>query len=159
MEAITPDDPRDPHHTPLALAVWLASAVGVLAGGLLHLKIWNSDYRTEELLPSEVPGSWVVKTGFPINAVVSVVVAAAIAACAFGLIRVIRPYILPIALAVEVASIGALIASRQSSIFDWSEKGYDGDAKLVLVVEIVTIVLLIAAAVLPTILRRRSAAS
>lgn len=158
MEALTPDDPRDPHRTPLALGVWLVSAIGVLAGGLLHLKIWDSDYRD---LPSDagIPGAWVVKTGFPINTAVSVLVAAAVAVCAFGLLRVIRPYLIPVALAVEVASIGALVASRQSSIFGWAEKGYDSQAKQVLLVEIVTVVLLVGAAVLPTLLRRRQPSS
>lgn len=155
MEAITPDDPRDPHHEPVALAAWLASAVGVLAGGLLHLKIWNSDYR---MLPGGgvIPGVWVVKTGFPVNAAVSVLVAVGLALTAFGLVSVIRRFVIPVALAVEVGSVGALVASRQSSIFDWTEKGYTGDAKLVLIVELVTIVLLVGAAMLPTLLRRRA---
>lgn len=152
---MTPDDPRDPHHTPLALVAWLAAAVGVLAGGLLHLKIWNSDYRT---LPGGgvIPGAWVVKVGFPINAAVSVLVAVAVGLTAFGLVAAIRRFVIPVALAVEVASIAALVASRQSSIFSWTEKGYDTHAKQVLVVELVTVVLLVAAAVLPTALRRRS---
>jgi hypothetical protein len=158
MDAITPEDPRDPHHTPLALVAWLASAVGVLAGGLLHLKIWNSDYR---MLPGGgvIPGVWVVKVGFPINAGVSVLVAVALAVCAFGLVPAIRRFVIPVALAVEVASLGALIASRQSSIFKWTEKGYDSHAKEVLAVEIVTVLLLIAAAVLPTVLGRGRSAN
>jgi hypothetical protein len=158
MEAITPVDPRNPHHTPLALAVWLASAVGVLAGGLIHLQIWNSTYRA---LPGGgvIPGVWVVKVGFPINTAVSVLVAIALALCAFGMVPVIRRFVIPIALALEVSSLGALIASRQASIFKWTEKGYDSNAKEVLVIEIVTVVLLVAAAVLPTLLGRRGSSA
>lgn len=156
MEAILPEDPTDPHRTVVGTGLWVASAVFVLAGGVLHLLIWNETYKD---LPSAVPGRWVVQTGFPINAAASVIVAAALVAVAFGALRTIRPYVVPAALALAVASLAALIQSRRGEFFNWSENGWDTDAKRVLVVEIIAVVLLIAAAVAPALLNRRQTAN
>lgn len=118
--------------------------------------MWNSDYRD---LPKEVPGAWVVRDGFPISAAVSVVMAVALTVTAFGMLSALRRFVIPLALALEAGSLAALVLSRSSSIFSWSEKGWDSNAEQILVVEIVAVVLLVAAAVLPTLLRRRSGVS
>ena len=154
MEAIRPDDPTDPHRTVVGTALWVLSGVAVLAGGLLHLKIWNDQYKD---LPSAVPGRNVVKLGFPVNAAASLIVALALVAVALGAVAVIRRYVVPVALALEVASLAALIQSRRGTFFDWSEKGWSSNAKQVLIVEIVATVLLVAAAFLPAFLKRRQA--
>ena len=120
-----------------------AGAVAVAAGGALHLKIWDQDYR--DLPEGAIPGLWVVQTGFPINAAVSVVVAAAMLAVALGAVARGRHVVLATALAVQIGSIVALVASRGPGIFGWSEKGYDGGADTILVVEIVAVVLILAA--------------
>ncbi|MGI8757611.1 MAG: hypothetical protein ACR2MB_17495 [Acidimicrobiales bacterium] len=153
MDAIRPEDPTDPHRTILGTAGWVLAALAVLAGGLLHLKIWNSDYRD---LPKEVPGWWVVKVGFPVNAASSVVIALALALVAFGAVVALRRFIVPAALALEVGSIAALVQSRRGTIFRWSEKGWTTNAKQVLIVEIVGTVLLVIAAMLPAYLKRRA---
>ena len=127
---------------PVLVGLSIASALGTLAGGLLHLKVWNSDYK--DLPDGRIPGLWVVKTGFPINAVISVVVAAAVVAVAFGLLAAIRRLAAPAALLVQLGSILALVLSRGSGTFGWSEKGYEGDAKQILAVEVATSVLLVA---------------
>ena len=138
MPSATSSTTRDP----VMLGLSIASAVGVLAGGLLHLKVWDSDYR--DLPDGRIPGLWVVKTGFPLNAAASVVVAGLVVAVALGALPAIRRLAAPAALLVELGSIIALVMSRGSGIFDWTEKGYEGDAKQILVVEIVSSVLLVA---------------
>jgi len=113
----------------------LLGALAVLAGGLLHVKIWNSDYRGSAL-PSSFPGAWVVKDGFPAQAAVSVVVVVL-------LLVVRRPIIWVLALLVELGSILALVLSRQASIFGWKEPVWNSNAKEVLVVEVVAVAALI----------------
>jgi len=110
----------------------LFGALAVLAGGLLHLKIWNSDYRGSALPASAVPGTWVVKVGFPAQAAVSVGVV-------ILLLLVRRPIIWVLALLVELGSILALVLSRQASIFGWKDAVWNSNAKQVLVVEVLAV--------------------
>ncbi len=132
----------------------LAGAVAVALGGILHLRTWNSDYRT--IPDGAVPGLWVVKTGFPLNAAVSIVLAALLVAIAFRALGAFRLPILGAALLVQVGSIAAMVASRGPGIFGWKEAGYEGDAIQILVVEVVGCVLLIAALLLELADRRRN---
>lgn len=120
-----------------------AGALAVVAGGALHLRIWDQDYR--DLPEGAIPGLWVVQTGFPVNAAVSVVVAAAMFAVALGALARGRVVVLATALAVQIGSTVALVASRGPGIFGWTEKGYSGDAGSILVLEIVAVVLIVAA--------------
>ena len=114
-------------------ALRLLGALAVLAGGLLHLKIWNSTYK--DIPSGSVPGVWVVKTGFPVQVAVSLVVA--------GLIVFLRrPLAWLAGILVEIGSVGALVLSRQASIFGWKEPDWSGDAKQVLAVELAAVVLL-----------------
>ena len=123
------------------MLVRILAAVAVAAGGLLHLQIWSSDYQD---LPSEVPGAWVVKQGFPANVAASALIALALLLTAFGVLTVVRTWSALAALAVEVGSIGALVLSRGPGFFGWTEKGYDGDAKKVLIVEVIAVLLAVA---------------
>lgn len=145
-------EPTTPPSTALAAdgrlrrAVIGAAGLAVLAGGLLHLNTWNSDYR--EIPDGVVPGLWVVKVGFPVNTLASVLLAAGLIAVAFGALSRIRLVVLGAALALQVGSIAALIVSRGPGIFGWSEKGWEGDAVQILIVEVVAAALLVAAFVL-----------
>jgi hypothetical protein len=107
--------------------------LAVLASGLLHLKIWNSKYRS---IPSHaVPGVWVVKDGFPAQAAVCVVLVL--------LLLFMRKQIVWVgAILVMLGSILALVLSHQASIFGWQDHIWDSDAKEVIVVEVVAVIAL-----------------
>ncbi|MGI8710926.1 MAG: hypothetical protein ACR2LA_08050 [Acidimicrobiales bacterium] len=152
MDAIRPEDPTDPHRTAVGTVLWLLAAGAVLVGGVLHALIWNRKYRD---LPSVVPGRWVVQVGFPVNVGASVIVAAALAAVAFGALAAVRRFVIPVALLLEVASLLALIESRRGSFFQWTEREWDADAKEVLVVEVLAVLALGAAAFVPAFMARR----
>ena len=117
------------------------AAIGVAAGGVLHLQIWRSDYKP--IPDGAVPGLWVVKKGFPINAGVSFVVALVLLAFAFGFVVRVGRLGLLAAVGVEAGSIAALVLSREASIFGWKEPDWSSDAKKVIVVEIASVVLAI----------------
>ncbi len=137
----TPTSSSSSRFTPVTAVAGL-SALGVLYGGILHFQIWKSDYK--DIPDGAVPGLWVVKKGFPINAAVSVVLAIALLLFAVGVIVRLGKLAVLGAAAVELGSIIALVLSRKASIFGWKETGWDGDAKKVLVTEIVSVVLLVA---------------
>jgi hypothetical protein len=109
----------------------------VAAGGLLHLNIWNDEKKD---LPSQIPHVWVVQEGFLFNFAVSMVVAAAVVAVAFGAVPVIRRYVIPAAIAVQIGSLAALILSRRSDFLGYQDKVWDTDAKQTLWLEIATLV-------------------
>lgn len=113
-------------------ALDVLTAALVLAGGVIHFMIWRSTYRH---VPSQVPGVWVVKTGFPLDAAVSVVVAIAIVVIARRL-----PLLLLAIAVFQAVDIGFLVLSREASIFGWKEAGWNSDAKKVIVVEILALV-------------------
>lgn len=127
---------------PVDRVLHVVTAVGVAVGGGLHLQIWADSKRD---IPSQVPGVWVVQEGFLANVAISAVVAIAVVAAAFVGRAVLRRGSLVAALAVQLGSIAALVASRGSGVFGWSEKGWDADAKQVLTGEIVTAVLAVVA--------------
>ena len=56
-------------------ALILASAALIAAGGFIHLREWLETYRD---VPSEAPGAFVVRVGFPVNAGLSFVLALAL---------------------------------------------------------------------------------
>ncbi len=114
----------------------IVAAALVAVNGLLHLKIWNSDYRHT---PSAAPGAWVVKVGFPVNAALAV-------ALALALLVLIRQRLVPVAAAVFTGgSLAALILSRSRvGIFGWKESGWSSDAKMIAVVEVLSLVALAA---------------
>jgi hypothetical protein len=112
----------------------VVGAVLVLVGGVLHYLIWDEDYRS---IPDDaLPGLDVVKIGFPVNTAVSVLLAVAIVVFAR------RPIVWLAALLFEAASLVALVLSREGSVFGWKEPDWSTDAKRVLTVEVLAIVVL-----------------
>jgi hypothetical protein len=130
----------------------IVAAVFVAAGGVIHLREWLDSYRD---LPSAVPGSAVVKVGFPLNAAASALVAAALIATIFTM-RNRAIYIVGAAIAFQAASLASLIVSRTGSLFGWMEPVWTDGANQARAVEIAAILALVAAAVLSA--RRRTAA-
>jgi len=126
----------DSRLTPATIA-YLLTALGVAAGGLLHLEIWND---TKKDLPDVIPSVWVVQEGFLFNFAVSIVVAAAVVAVAFGALPLIRRYVIPAAIAVQIGSLAALIMSRRSEFLGYQDDVWDSDAKRTLWLEIATLV-------------------
>ena len=121
--------------TPLAVL----GAAGVATGGVLHLLIWNHTYRP--IPDGAVPGLWVVKDGFPVNAASSLAIAVALLLFAFAAIARLGRLALLGALGLELSSIGVLLLSKGPGIFGWKE-AWTSDAKHVIAVEIATTVVL-----------------
>lgn len=121
----------------------VVAAALVLAGGVIHYRLWNERYRH---LPGQIPGVWVVKTGFPINAAASAVLALALIAVGFGAMSRWRLPVVLAALGLELGSISFLVMSRVSAIFGWTEKGWDTAAKRALVVELLAAAALVGVA-------------
>ena len=125
--------------TPLVVA----AGVFLLAGGFVHAREWWDVYRD---LPSSVPGSAVVRIGFPIHALLSVAVAGAlgIASRRFaGLTAAVVG-----ALALQVGSLAALVATSEGTLLGWSEPGYSLAAQQALAVEAGAVVCLLGVLVL-----------
>lgn len=142
-------------HTPATIA-YLLTAFGVAAGGLLHLKIWNNQKKD---LPSQIPHVWVVQEGFLFNFAVSMVVAAAVVAVALGAVAVIRRYVIPAAIAVQIGALAALILSRRSDFLGYQDKVWDTDAKQILWLEIATLVVALIALAVDVMRNRQSNAA
>lgn len=119
----------------VASTAWrIVAAVLVLLGGLFHYQIWDSDYR--EIPDGAVDGLDVVKIGFPVNAAVSVILAVLLVVVAR------RPIVWLAALLFELASIVTLVLSREASVLGWKEPDWNADAKKVLLVEALAVVVL-----------------
>ena len=95
-----------------------------MAGGYFHLRDWMDLYRH---LPSEIPGSAVVRIGFPINVALSAAAAVGLLVSGFAF-RALLPYAVGGAIAFQVGSLAALIQSRTGTLFGWSELGWTGSA-------------------------------
>jgi len=92
----------------------------ILAAGFVHLREWLQMYRD---LPGDVPGSAVVKIGFPINVAVSVLLAGLLLVAAVRASRWLT--LLAGAAAVfEAGSLASLILSRTANVFGWTEAGW-----------------------------------
>lgn len=137
--------------TPQLLTALTAAAL-LLAGGALHLRDWLSTYRA---VPWAVPGAWVVRVGFLMNAVVALVLAVALVATAIKARR-LHPLVIAAALGMQVASLAALVLSRGQGVFGWIEAGWTTEAKQVLALEIAAIAVLATAAAMAA-LRRTGA--
>ena len=120
------------------------AAMFVVAGGFVHLREWVEIYRD---VPAQVPGSLVVRLGFPLNAAASVVIAAALAVCAARRMR-FAPQVVAAAVLFQAASLAALIATRSGSLLGWSETGWTLGASQTRAVEIGALVALAAVALL-----------
>jgi len=120
----------------------LAAAGYVAAGGYVHLREWFEQYRS---VPASVSGAAVVRVGFPINAAVSVVLAALLVAAAVRLPRLAVPAIVATA-AFQAAALALLVASRVGSVAGWSEPAWTLGAEQARAVEIGALLSLAAAA-------------
>jgi hypothetical protein len=128
---------------PAVLPLTIMSAVPLVTGGALHLRDWVRTYRA---IPWEVPGAWVVRVGFPVNAAVSAVLAGLLLAAAAGRWSWLR-FAVAGAIAFQVSSIVALVLSRQGSFLGWAEPVWTVESRQILAVELLTVLALAAAAV------------
>lgn len=126
-----------PRLTPLLVA----AAAFVAAGGYVHLREWAETYRD---VPAGTPGAAVVRIGFPVNGVVSILVAIGLVMLATGVAK--RRVVPLVALAVgfQVASLAALITTRVGSLAGWSEPVWTRGANQTRAVEIGALVCLAA---------------
>ena len=118
----------------------LAAAAYVLAGGFVHLREWLDLYR---YLPASVPGSAVVRLGFPINVALSVMAAAALVFTARASTRWAWMAVIGSVL-FQAGSLAAVIRSRMGSLLGWSELGWTRAAKQSLLVEVAALAMLVA---------------
>jgi len=125
----------------LTLLLPALAAALVAAGGALHLRDWLRTYRA---VPWEVPGAWVVRIGFPVNAAVSVVVGVVLVGAAIRFRQLLGAAI-AVAICFQLASIGALVFSRHGGVFGWVEPGWTTQARQILGSEIAAVVVLLAA--------------
>jgi hypothetical protein len=126
------------------------AAAFVLAGGYVHLREWLDTYRH---VPSGVDGSFVVKLGFPVDAVISVVLAIALVA---SVVRWPRraPIAVAAAIGFEAASLATLILTRTGSVLGWAEPIWTDGAEQTRAVEIGALLTLAVVAVLLAAARR-----
>lgn len=126
-------------HLRTARATTLAvvpAAVFILASGLVHLREWLVTYRK---VPTQVPGSAVVRVGFPINTAVSVVLAILLIVAALRASRWLTLLVAGVA-AFEASSLVTLILSRTSSVLGWSEMGWTSGAAQTRALEIAALI-------------------
>jgi len=126
--------------TPLVLV----SAAFVAAGGYIHLREWLDTYRD---VPSEAPGAFVVRVGFPLNAASSLLLAAALVATLFAARR-LQPVVIASAFLFQAASLAVLIRTRTGTVLGWTEPSWTAGASQTRAVEIAALVCLGAAALL-----------
>jgi hypothetical protein len=132
--------------------VLTAAAAFVAIGGYVHLREWLESYRH---VPAGATGSAVVRIGFPVNAVLSAVLAIALLVCAVGRRR-LAPQVVAGAALFQAGSLAVLIATRTGSVFGWAEPIWTRGATQSRAVEIGALVSLAAVATIAGIQRRRS---
>ncbi|MDX6660916.1 MAG: hypothetical protein QOJ55_1738 [Solirubrobacteraceae bacterium] len=134
----------------LTTPITLVAAALTVAGGAIHLREWLHTYRH---VPSAVPGSFVVKVGFPINAVTSVVIAVALVYAGVWA-RHLLPFALAAAAGFEAASLASLILSRVGDVLGWRETAWTPGAEQTRAVEIGALVAIALVALLLVRIRR-----
>ena len=120
----------------------LASAALIAAGGSIHLREWLETYRD---VPSEAPGAFVVRLGFPVNAGVSLVVALALVATVF-VARRFQLVAIGTAFGFQAGSLAVLIGTRVGTVLGWTEPRWTPGANQTRAVEIGALLCLAAAA-------------
>lgn len=113
-----------------------------LAGGFVHLREWFDIYRQ---VPASAPGSAIVRIGFPINAGMSLLLAAALVYCAVRPTRMGHLVVVSAAL-FQAGSLATLIATRVGTVFGWSEPVWTRGANQSRAVEIGALIALAAVA-------------
>ncbi len=142
--------PRPDDRRAISLLI-AAGAMFTIAGGYVHLREWLEAYRH---IPSAVPGSFVVREGFIVNVVMSVVASVALVATLIKRSKA-TPYVIAGAFAFQAGSLVTLLVSRTSSVFGWSERGWTLGASQTRAVEIGALLVLGLALVLDTARRHR----
>jgi hypothetical protein len=128
----------------------LAAAVFTSAGGYIHLREWLDGYRG---VPESVPGGWVVRTGFLVNAGASFLLAAALLLVAVKFQRLLIPALIA-SIGFQAGSLAVLIASRRGTVFGWSEPVWTLGANQTRAVEIGALLTLAIVGALATATRR-----
>jgi len=131
----------------IAFALRVVIGLLLLAGGAIHLHLWQSDYRR---IPSQVPGVWLVQGGFVADAVVSLL--AAVAVIALGR----HWWVLLAVLGFQLGAIAAVLISHEGTLFGWQEHIWTSGAKESIGVEIATAVALVVALVLELVPERHA---
>lgn len=111
-------------------------ALYTAAGGYVHMQEWLDGYRN---IPSGVPGSWVVRVGFPVNAAAAAIVAVALVVAAVRR-RGGVPALLA-AVGLSAGTLSMLIATRTGSVFGWAEPVWTSGANQARAVAIGALVL------------------
>lgn len=125
--------------TQLTRPLLFAAALFTLGNGYVHLDQWLNGYRN---IPSAVPGSWVVRIGFPVAAISALALAGVLIAAATKLPKLLIPALLS-TLGFQIGSLGVLIATRVGSVFGWSEPSWTPGANQARAVEIGGIVMIV----------------
>ncbi len=117
----------------------------------MHLREWLGFYRQ---LPASIPGSAVVRVGFPVTAAISAVLALLLV---FSALRGghFVPYVVGGAFLFHGASLAALVASRNGSLLGWTEATWTGAAREATLAEIAAMVSLFAALAIAVVRERR----
>ena len=122
----------------------IAAALYTVAGGYIHIREWLDGYRA---VPASAPGSAMVRIGFPLNAGLSLVLAAVLVVAAIRLPRLIVPAALA-TFAFQAASLAFLIGSRLGTVLGWTEPVWTTAAEQARAVEIGALVTLVVAVLL-----------
>lgn len=122
----------------------VAAAAFTAAGGYVHLTEWLDTYRD---IPSEAPGSWLVRIGFPVNAALSAVAAVALVLAATKLPKLLLPAVVGTFL-FQAGSLGFLIGSRTGTVLGWTEPIWTPGAEQSRALEIAAMAALVVAAAL-----------
>ncbi|HEV3401508.1 MAG TPA: hypothetical protein VG078_06760 [Acidimicrobiales bacterium] len=136
---------------PFAAPLLVAAAVCTAGGAYVHLREWLALYRH---LPATIPGSAVVRVGFPLHAVMAGGLAVLLLFCALRGGRLVR-YVVGGTLAFQFGAVAALVVSRTGSLFGWSEATWTGGATEALLTALGAIASLGAALVVGAVERRR----
>lgn len=134
----------------LSAPLLLVAAALTAWGGYVHLREWLDLYRK---LPAGIPGSAVVRVGFPVSAGISAALAVMLVLGALRGGRLER-YVVPGAFLFQALSLAALVVSRNDSLFGWSEATWSGAANAARLAEIATMVTLSAAVGTAAVARR-----
>lgn len=119
----------------------LAAAAFVAAGGYVHLREWLDGYRD---VPADASGAFVVRVGFPLNAAMSLLVAAGLVATLF-VARRFGPLVVAAAIALQTTSLAVRIGTRVGSVLGWTEPVWTRGADQARAVGLGAIVALLAA--------------
>ena len=131
----------------------LIAAAFVAAGGYVHLREWLDTYRA---VPAEAAGSFVVRIGFPVNVVISALVAVALVVTLFVAKR-LAPLVAAAAVAFQAGSLAVLIGTRVGSVLGWAEPVWTPGADQTRAVEIGALVALMASLAVGLTARRTQA--